>query len=85
MRSLSDHRVVLCKVRLVDAWIKRRELVIGARGIISEKLREHQYIEGYASCLECKRVEWKEDDNVKQIWEQVKRLMLDIAREAMAQ
>ena len=24
-RGLSDHHVVLCKVRLVGAWIKRRE------------------------------------------------------------
>ena len=38
--SLSDHYVVLCKVRLVGAWIKRRGVVVGARGIRSEKLRE---------------------------------------------
>ena len=48
-RGLPDHHLVLCKVRLVDAWIKRREVVtvIGARRIRSEKLREHKYIEGY--------------------------------------
>ena len=53
-RGLPDHHLVLCKVRLVDAWIKRREVVtvIGARRIRSEKLREHKYIEGYAKCLE---------------------------------
>ena len=44
-RGLSDHHVVLCKVRLVRAWIKRRELVVGARRIRSEKLKEHQYRE----------------------------------------
>ena len=32
-RGLSDHHVVLCKVRLVEAWIKRREGVFGARGL----------------------------------------------------
>ena len=48
---LSDHHVLLCKVRLVGAWIKRREVVVGARRIRSEKLREHQYKEGYASLL----------------------------------
>ena len=39
-RDISDHHV-LCKVRLVGPWIKRREIVDGARKIRSEKLREH--------------------------------------------
>ena len=39
--SLSDHHVVLCKMRLVGAWIKRREVVVEDRRIRSEKLREH--------------------------------------------
>ena len=43
--GLSDHYVVLCKVRLVGAWIKRREVVVGARRIRIKKLREHQYRE----------------------------------------
>ena len=42
-RGLSGHYVVLSKVRLVGAWIKRREGMVGARRIRSEKLREHQY------------------------------------------
>ena len=57
-RDLSDHYVVLCKVRLVGAWIKRREAVVGARRIRSEKLREHQCREGYARSLEEKGVEF---------------------------
>ena len=36
-RGLSDHHVILCKVSLVGAWIKRREVVAGARRIRSEK------------------------------------------------
>ena len=44
-RDLSDHHVVLCKVRLVGTWIKRREVINGARRIRSEKLREHQHRE----------------------------------------
>ena len=36
-----NHHIVFCKVRLVVAWIKRREVVDGARRIKSEKLREH--------------------------------------------
>ena len=46
-RSLSDHHVVLCKVRLLEVWIKKREVVVGARRIRSEKLREHQYSTGW--------------------------------------
>ena len=37
-------------------------------------------MEGYARCLESKRVEWDEDRNVEKIWEQVKRAMVDSAR-----
>ena len=38
-QSLSDHHVVLCKVRLVRGWKKRREVVDRARRIRSEKLQ----------------------------------------------
>ena len=52
-QGLSDHHIVLCKVRLVRTWIKRRQVLVGARRIRSEKLRrEHQYREGYARSLE---------------------------------
>ena len=54
--GLSNHHVVLCKVRLVGSWIKRREVVVGARRIRSKKLMEHQYREGYARSLEKKGV-----------------------------
>ena len=49
-----SHHHVLCNVKLIGAWIKRREVVVGARKIRSEKLREHQYREGYARSLEGK-------------------------------
>ena len=55
--GLSGHHVFLCKFRLVGAWIKRREVVDGirrAKRIKSEKLKEHQYREGYARCLKSK-------------------------------
>ena len=56
---------VLCKVRLVGTWIKRGEVVGGVRRIRSEKLREHQYKEGYVSSLEGNRVEWDGENNAK--------------------
>ena len=80
-RGISGHYVVLCKVRLLGAWIKRREVVVGARRIRREKLREHQYREGYDRSLEVKRVKWDGDNNVKHMWEQVKRAMMASARE----
>ena len=80
-RGLSDHHVVMCKARLVEAWIKRKEVVIGARRTRSEKLREHQYREGYARFLKGKGVEWYGDDNVEHMWELVKPAMVESARE----
>ena len=43
-RSLSDHHVILCKIRLIGAWIKRREVVVGAGRNRSEKLMEQRRI-----------------------------------------
>ena len=71
-RDLLDHHVILCKVRLVGTWIKKKEVVTRARRIRREKLRGHQYTEGYARCLESKRVERGNSRNVEEIWEQIK-------------
>ena len=56
-QGLSDHHVELFKVRLVGAWTKRREVVVGARRIRSEKLSEHKHKERYPRSLEVKGVE----------------------------
>ena len=64
VRGMGRGHVILCQVRLLGAWIKRREVVDGARRIRSEKRREHQYREGYAGSLKEKRVEWNEENNV---------------------
>ena len=55
--------------------------MVGARRIRSEKLREHHYKEGYARILEGKGVEGDGDTNVGHMWEQVKRAMVERARE----
>ena len=68
-RGLSDHHVVLCKVRLVGAWIKRRYVAVLARRIRSEKLRDHQNKEGYAKSLGGKGVEWDGNNNVEHLWD----------------
>ena len=79
-KGFSDHHVVFCKVRLVGTWINRREMVNGARRIKSEKLRNHQYMEGYVRRLECK-VNWDKGRNVEKMLERVKRAKVDSARE----
>ena len=79
-QGLLDHHVVLCKVSLVGAWIKRQEVVVGARSIRSEKPKEHQSTEEYARSLEGKGVEWDGNNNFEHIWEQVKRVMVESAR-----
>ena len=68
-------------LRLIGASIKRREVVGRARRIKNEKLREHQYREGNAWSLEGKRVEWDGDNNSEHMWEQVKRAIIESARE----
>ena len=56
-RGLSDHHVALCIIRLIGTGIKRGELLVEARRIRSEKLREHQYKEGYVRSVEGKGVD----------------------------
>ena len=72
VRDLSDNHIVLCKVRLVGVWIKSREVVNRARRSRSEKLREHQYREGYSTSLDGKKVKRYLENNVKHMWELVK-------------
>ena len=52
---------MLCKVRLVGAWIKKREVVNEVRRIRSEELT-------YVRCLENKMVEWDEESTIEHIW-----------------
>ena len=52
-----------------------------ASRIRSEKLRERQYRKGYARSLEGKGVEWDGDNNVENMWEQVKLAMVESERE----
>ena len=80
-RCLSEHYVVRCKVRLLEVWIKRREVVVGVKRFMSEKLRVHQYRREYARSLEGKGVEWDGDNNVEYVWEQVKLAVVENARE----
>ena len=52
----------------------------GARRIRNEKLKEHQYREGYTRSIEGKTVEWN-GENFEHMWEQVEWAMVESARE----
>ena len=80
-RGTLGNYVIMCKVRFLGAWTKRRKVVVGARRIKSENLREHQYREGYVRSLEGKGVKWDGDNDVDHMWEHVKRAMVESARE----
>ena len=56
-------------------------MVVRTRKLGNEKLREHQYREGYARSLEGKRVGWDGENNVEHMWEQVERAKVENARE----
>ena len=59
----------------VMTTLKKRKSVkelLNYDGYRSEKLREHQYREGYTRSLGGKRVEWDGENNVEHIREQVK-------------
>ena len=55
-------------------------MVLGARRIRSEKFREDQHRKENARSVEGKRVEG-DGDNAEHMWEQVKRAMVESARE----
>ena len=55
-------------------------VVVGARRIKSKKMRD-QNIEVYARSLEGKGVVWDRDNNVEHMWEQVKRAIVESAKE----
>ena len=71
--------MLYCVSHVGGTWIERREVVDGARRIGSETLKEHQYREEYARSLKGKRVEWDGENNVKHMWEQVKRAVVESA------
>ena len=55
--------------------------MVGVRRIKSEKLRKHKYREGYARSLERMEVEWDEENSAEHMLEQLKRPMVERARE----
>ena len=76
--GISDHYVVLCKIRLVGAWMEKIEVRKEVGRIKSEKLNEQGYKETYVRTLLNKSVEC-EQDGTEQIWEQMKYTLVSSA------
>ena len=70
-----------CKVRLMGSWIKRREVVNGAKRIGSEKMSEQHYRKGYVRYPEEERVALDGENNDEHMLEQVKQTIVESARE----
>ena len=77
-RGLSNYHVVLCKVRLIGAWINRREVVVGGRRIKGKKLIEHQCREGYARSLQGKGEKKRDMEAYREEMRKVKRCIYQI-------
>ena len=55
-------------------------MAVGARRIRSEKMGKHRYRKDMLGLLRGKGVEWDRDDNVGNMWKQVKLAMVESAR-----
>src|SRR5678816_2242414 len=77
--SLSDHYVVLCKIKLVGAWMERKVLRKEVGKIKSEKLSEQGNKDKYVRTLASKSVECEQVET-EQIWEQMKEAVVNSAK-----
>ena len=78
--GISDHYIVLCKIRLVGTWMEKKEIRKGVGRIKSEKLNEQGCKEKYVRTLVNKSVEC-EQDGTEQIWSQMKDALVSSEKE----
>jgi hypothetical protein len=76
--GISDHHVVLCKIKLVGAWMERKVSGMEVGRIRSERLNEQEYNEEYMRQLSNKVV----DDQVgtEALWTQIKDVLVNSAK-----
>src|SRR5678816_430318 len=77
---LSDHYVILCKIKLVGAWVERKVIRKEVGKIKSEKLSEQGNKDKYVRTLASKSVECEQVET-EQIWEQMKEAIVSSAKE----
>src|SRR5678815_5157894 len=78
--GLSDHYVVLCKIKLVGAWTERKVIQKEVGKIKSEKLSEQGNKDKYVRALASKSVECEQVET-EQILEQMKEAIVSSAKE----
>src|SRR5678815_5964693 len=78
--GLSDHYVVLCKIKLVGAWMERKVIRKEVGRINSEKLSEQGNKDKYLRALASKSVKCEQVET-EQIWEQMKQVTVSSAKE----
>jgi hypothetical protein len=78
--GISDHYVVLCKIRLVGVWMERKMDRKKVGRIKSEMLNEQSYRDKYERTLLSKSVVC-EQNGIEQIWTHLKEALVNSARE----
>jgi hypothetical protein len=78
--GISDHYIVLCKIKFVGAWMGRKVRRVEKGRIRSEKLSEQGSKEEYVVKLMNKEVEC-EQNGIEQVWKEVKEAVIGSAKE----
>ena len=79
--DLSDHLIVLCKIRLIGTWMERKERNRKGERIRSERLKNEEYKREYKQAIENKSGRVHGELDVEIMWEQVKSIIVESARE----
>lgn len=79
--GISDHMIVLCKLRLIGSWVKKRQVECKVGRIRSERLTEAVKSQEYVRILEGRKEEMDGHVDVGQMWMKFKEVIIDSARE----
>ena len=79
--GLSDHMIVLCKLRVIGTWMRRQEKASEGKRIRSEKLQNEDIRKRFEQLIEVKKREVDEDLDVEGCWNQMKNAITVSARE----
>ena len=78
--GVSDHMIVLCKLKLIGAWVKKRELDCNVGRIRSEKLVSVEERREYGQMLESERETMNADMDLECMWDTFKKVLVSSAR-----
>jgi hypothetical protein len=78
--GISDHYIVLCKIKFVGAWMGKKVRRVEVGRLTSEKLSDQSYKEEYVRALMSKPSVC-EQDGIEQVWKHVKEAVVGSAKE----